>query len=61
MRLCVSAVDYQHEIQAVELDGQPFFVATLFEPEISAAPSAIMGAFVAACQRRARTLAQVAS
>jgi CTP synthase (UTP-ammonia lyase) len=59
--LCVSAVDDQHEIRAVELDGHPFFVATLFEPEMSATPSPVVGAFVAACQRRARTLSQAAS
>ena len=34
--LCVGAVDDQHEIRAVELDGHPFFVATLFQPEMSA-------------------------
>ena len=35
--LCVSAVDDQQEIRAVEMDGHPFFVATLFQPEMSAA------------------------
>jgi CTP synthase (UTP-ammonia lyase) len=59
--LCVSAVDDQHEIRAVELDGHPFFVATLFEPEMSATVSPLVTAFVAACQRRARTLTQAAS
>ena len=59
--MCVSAVDDQDEIRAVELDGHPFFVATLFQPEMSATPSPLVAAFVAACQRRHRTLAQVAS
>ncbi|MCX6632656.1 MAG: hypothetical protein NTW28_34060, partial [Candidatus Solibacter sp.] len=59
--LCVSAVDDQDEIRAVELDGHPFFVATLFQPEMSATASPLVAAFVAACQRRHRRLAQVAS
>jgi CTP synthase (UTP-ammonia lyase) len=58
--LCVSALDDQDEIRAVELDGHPFFVATLFQPEMTAAPNLLVGAFVAACRRRAR-LSQVAS
>jgi CTP synthase (UTP-ammonia lyase) len=57
--LSVSAVDDQDEIRAVELDGHPFFVATLFQPEMAAA-SPLVAAFVAACQRRHRTLSQVA-
>jgi len=57
----VSAVDDQHEIRAMELDGHPFFVATLFQPEMSATVNPLVGAFVAACQRRARTLSQAAS
>jgi CTP synthase (UTP-ammonia lyase) len=59
--LCVSAVDDQDEIRAVELDGHPFFVATLFQPELAATPSPLVAAFVAACQRRRRLLSQVAS
>jgi CTP synthase (UTP-ammonia lyase) len=59
--LCVSAVDDQQEIRAVELDGHPFFVATLFEPEMSAGPNPLVGAFVAACRRRQNTLTQAAS
>ena len=59
--LCVSAVDDQHEIRAVELDGHPFFVATLFQPEMSAAVSPLVRAFVAACERRAQTLSKAAS
>ena len=53
--LYVSAVDDQDEIRAVEIDGHPFFVATLFQPEMSAlnaaAVSPLVGAFVAICQR----------
>jgi CTP synthase (UTP-ammonia lyase) len=59
--LCVSAVDDQQEIRAVELDGHPFFVATLFEPEMSAGPNPLVAAFVAACRRRQNTLTQAAS
>jgi CTP synthase (UTP-ammonia lyase) len=57
----VSAVDDQGEIRAVELDGHPFFVATLFQPEMSATPSPLVAAFVSACQGRHRTLTRVAS
>ena len=59
--LCVSAVDDQQEIRAVELDGHPFFVATLFEPEMSPGPNPLVTAFVAACRRRQHTLTQAAS
>ena len=58
--LYVSAVDDQDEIRAVELDGQPFYVATLFQPEMAAA-SPLVAAFVAACRRRHRTVTQAAS
>jgi CTP synthase (UTP-ammonia lyase) len=59
--LYVSAVDDQDGIRAVELDGHPFFVATLFQPELSAVPNPLVAAFVAACQRRHRTRTLVAS
>jgi CTP synthase (UTP-ammonia lyase) len=59
--MCVSAVDDQQEIRAVELDGHPFFVATLFEPEMSPGPNPLVAAFVAACRRRQHTLTQAAS
>jgi CTP synthase (UTP-ammonia lyase) len=54
--LYVSAVDDQDEIRAVEIDGHPFFVATLFQPEMTALSNAapvspLVGAFVAICQR----------
>ena len=47
--LCVAAVDDQREVRAVELDGHPFFVATLFQPEMRAGASPIVEAFVKAC------------
>jgi CTP synthase (UTP-ammonia lyase) len=34
--LRVAAVDDEDQVRAVELDGHPFFVATLFQPELSA-------------------------
>jgi CTP synthase (UTP-ammonia lyase) len=59
--MCASAVDDQEEIRAVELEGHPFFVATLFQPEMAVMPSPLVAAFVAACRRQHRTLAQAAS
>jgi CTP synthase (UTP-ammonia lyase) len=62
--LSVCAVDDQDEIRAVELDGHPFFVATLFQPEMhSAAEPAhpLVGAFVTACRRRRVSLTKAAS
>src|SRR5215831_6217841 len=35
--LYVAAIDDQSNIRAVELDGHPFFVATLFQPEMQPA------------------------
>ena len=64
--LYVSAVDDQDEIRAVEVDGHPFFVATLFQPELSAMAAGAPGnplvhAFVAVCERRRQGAARVAS
>ncbi len=56
----VTAVDDQDEIRAVELDGHPFFAATLFQPEMEA-PSALVNEFVAACARQRGRLTKVAS
>jgi len=57
--LLVTAVDDQDEIRAVELDGHPFFVATLFQPELRSldalAPNPIVDAFITACRRRGQT------
>jgi CTP synthase (UTP-ammonia lyase) len=58
--LHVTAVDDQDEIRAVELDGHPFYVATLFQPEMDA-PSALVNAFVAACVRQRARLTKAAS
>jgi len=49
--LIVAAVDDQDEIRAVELDGHPFFVATLFQPEVGAQPNPLVQAFTAVCAR----------
>lgn len=56
-QFCVSAVDDQHEIRAFELDGHPFFVATLFQPEMrsladGATPGPLVHAFVKHCVRQ---------
>jgi CTP synthase (UTP-ammonia lyase) len=59
--LYVAAVDDQQEIRAVELDGHPFFVATLFQPEMGALPNPLVAAFAAACARHHRAAAKVAS
>jgi len=42
------------------LDGHPFFVATLFQPEMNEA-SPLVGAFVAACTRHIQVRAKAAS
>jgi len=49
--LCIAAVDDQHEVRALELDGHPFFVATLFQPEMSDR-NPLVSAFVACCAKR---------
>lgn len=58
--LHVTAVDDQDEIRGIELDGHPFFAATLFQPEMEA-PSAFVNAFVAACARQRERLTKAAS
>ncbi len=45
-----AAVDDDDAIRAVELDGHPFYVATLFQPELRS-PSPIVSAFVAVAER----------
>jgi CTP synthase (UTP-ammonia lyase) len=64
--LHVAAVDDQDEIRAVEVDGHPFFVATLFQPELSALapaapPNPLVHAFVSVCERRRHGAVKVAS
>jgi CTP synthase (UTP-ammonia lyase) len=59
-RLLVTAVDDQDEIRAIELDGHPFFAATLFQPEMQA-PSPLVNAFVVACARQRALSVKAAS
>jgi CTP synthase (UTP-ammonia lyase) len=59
--LYVAATDDQHEIRAVELDGHPFFVATLFQPEMRPGSSPIISAFVHTCAKRKAALTRAAS
>jgi CTP synthase (UTP-ammonia lyase) len=50
--LRAAADDATGEVRAVELDGHPFFVATLFQPEravLRGEPAPLVAAFVAAC------------
>jgi CTP synthase (UTP-ammonia lyase) len=58
--MCVTAVDDQNDVRAVELDGHPFFVATLFQPEMQTS-NPLVQAFVLACERRWQSLAKAAS
>jgi CTP synthase (UTP-ammonia lyase) len=58
--LHVTAVDDQDEIRAVELEGHPFYVATLFQPEMEA-PSGLVNAFVASCVRQRARMTKAAS
>jgi CTP synthase (UTP-ammonia lyase) len=50
--LYVAAYDDQHEVRAVELDGHPFFVATLFQPEMRTGANPLVESFVSVCARR---------
>jgi CTP synthase (UTP-ammonia lyase) len=59
--LWVTAIDDQHEIRAVELDGHPFYVATLFQPEMRSGTSPIVSAFVHSCSKRKSALSKAAS
>lgn len=59
-QFCVTAVDDQHEIRAFELDGHPFFVATLFQPEMRA-DCPLVRAFATQCARLQRGLTRAAS
>ncbi len=58
--LLVTAVDDDDEVRAVELDRHPFFVATLFQPELRS-PSPLAEALVAVCERRRRGVTTVAT
>lgn len=50
--LYIAAVDDREQVRAVELDGHPFFVATLFQPELRAGANPLAEAFVNVCDRR---------
>ena len=54
--LRVAAEDEQGDVRGIELDGHPFFVATLFQPERAALDGVsvppLVAAFVAACSTR---------
>lgn len=51
--LYVAALDDQDQVRAVELDGHPFFVATLFQPELRPeGANPLVAAYVAVCERR---------
>jgi CTP synthase (UTP-ammonia lyase) len=58
--MCITAVDDQNDVRAVELEGHPFFVATLFQPEMKA-DNPLVQAFVRACERRRQSLVRAAS
>lgn len=63
-QFCVSAVDDQHDTRAFELDGHPFYVATLFQPEMKVlhgAHSPLMHAFVHAAARHRQGITRAAS
>jgi CTP synthase (UTP-ammonia lyase) len=59
-QFCVAAVDDQHEIRGFELDGHPFFVATLFQPEMHA-DCPLVRAFAAQCAKLNRGMTKAAS
>jgi len=64
-QIWVAATDDQHDIRAFEVDGHPFFVATLFQPEMRCVSngtcSPLVNAFFRAAERRGEGLARVAS
>ena len=56
--LRAAAEDESGEVRAIELDGHPFFVATLFQPEratLKGEAAPLVGAFVRACATRQPT------
>jgi CTP synthase (UTP-ammonia lyase) len=58
--LTIAAVDDHNDIRAVELEGHPFFIATLFQPEMRppGEPNPLVAAFVAVAARRARAVSR---
>ena len=59
--LCIAALDDQDEVRAIELDGHPFFVATLFQPELRAGDSPLVAAFAAASAKAHKGISKAAS
>jgi len=59
--LCIAAIDDQDNVRAVELDGHPFFVATLFQPELRQDASPIIDMFVRTAVRRRQGVNKAAS
>lgn len=60
-QLKVAARDLQGDVRAVELEGHPFYVATLFQPEraaIRGLTPPLARAFVTACLARAGTTSE---
>jgi CTP synthase (UTP-ammonia lyase) len=58
--LYVAAIDDQHDVRAIELDGHPFFVATLFQPEM-AEHNPLVRSFADACTKKKRGITKAAS
>ncbi len=56
----VAAIDDQQNIRAVELDSHPFFVATLFQPELREGANPVVREFVHACAKRRNAVARMA-
>lgn len=61
--LRVAAIDAQGEVRGIELEGHPFFLATLFQPEraaLAGKPTPLVDAFVTAASRRVRAADAIA-
>ena len=59
--LCIAALDDQDEVRAIELDDHPFYVATLFQPELHAGGSPMVAAITAACAKAHKGISKAAS
>lgn len=60
--LCIAAVDDQEDVRGVELDSHihPFFVATLFQPEMASGRHPLVAAFTRACATRKQGMTKAA-
>jgi CTP synthase (UTP-ammonia lyase) len=60
--LGIGAVDDQNDVRAIELEEHPFFIATLFQPELrpEGALNPLVAAFVSVCARQARAATRAA-